>query len=336
MLTRLLRQDRPVLIFLAPLLVLLLWPGAGSSALPWEFPEGGYAPWMVQGMPLYRPVAWLLTLYPWLGVGTSMLLVTLVGHRMDRTGNDAEVFERRNHLSSLLLPLLLALLPHGLAPGPALVGALPMLFAISIPWATMTRTEAPGRLFDAGSLLGIAGLIYLPYTFLVVVVWATLAVTRPFQWREYVLPAVGVATLLFIGWGITGIVAPGVWDPISSFHFPPGAALPPPRHWMYNVVLLVVLAMLAVAILVTFQAVYSRSIIRVQNIRASFLAFAFAMGLLALFTYGLDRRIPPALLAVPASMFLAFPLLHARRTAWADAALWILFLLALWARFAPW
>ncbi|MBK8582695.1 MAG: hypothetical protein IPL86_12960 [Flavobacteriales bacterium] len=251
---------------------------------------------MAKGMPLYLPVAWLLAVNPWIAIATSMALVTLVGHRMDRTGNDSEVFERRNHLSSMLLPLLLALLPHGLAPGPALVGALPMLFAISKPWTTMNRAEAPGKLFDAGLLLGLAALFYLPYAFLVVVVWATIAVTRPFHWREYVLPAVGGAAVLFIGWGVAKLAFPGVWNPVASFHFGDNAPLHV-QHWMYRVILLGILAVLAVTVLFTFQSVYARSIIRVQNIRASFLAFAFAMGLLALFAWWLDRRIPPALLA---------------------------------------
>ncbi len=334
MLTKLLRQDRPVLIFLGPLLVLLLFPGAGGLGAPWAEPAHGFAPWMAKGMPLYLPVAWLLAVNPWIAIATSMALVTLVGHRMDRTGNDSEVFERRNHLSSMLLPLLLALLPHGLAPGPALVGALPMLFAISKPWTTMNRAEAPGKLFDAGLLLGLAALFYLPYAFLVVVVWATIAVTRPFHWREYVLPAVGGAAVLFIGWGVAKLAFPGVWNPVASFHFGDNAPLHV-QHWMNRVILLGILAVLAVTVLFNFQSVYARSIIRVQNIRASFLAFAFAMSLLALFAWWLDRRIPPALLAVPASMFLAFPLLHAKRTAWADAALWSLFLLALWARYGP-
>ena len=334
MLTKLLRQDRPVLIFLGPLLVLLLFPGAGSSGAPWAEPVHGYASWTPAGMPLYIPVARLLAIHPLIGILVSMLLITMVGHRMDRTGNDSEVFERRNHLSSMLLPLLLALLPHGLVPGPALVGALPMLFAVSKPWSTMNRAEAPRKLFDAGLLLGLAALFYLPYAFLVVVLWATLAVTRPFQWREYVLPAVGGAAILFIGWGVAKLAFPGIWDPVASFHFGEDAELHEP-HWMYRVVLFGILAILAVAVLFTFQSVYSRSIIRVQNIRASFLAFAFAMGLLALFAWWLDHRIPPALLAVPASMFLAFPLLHAKRTAWSDAAIWSLFLLAVWARYGP-
>lgn len=334
MLTKLLRQDRPILIFMGPLLVLVLFPGSGSSGAPWALGPDGLAPWMTTGMPLFAPVAWLLSASPWIAIATSMFLVTLVGHRMDRTGNDSEVFERRNHLSSMLFPLLLALMPHGLTPGPALVGAFPLLLAVSRPWTAMGRTGSLGKLFDAGMLLGIASLIYLPYAFLVVVIWATLAVTRPFHWREYVLPVVGGAAVLFLGWGVLRIAAPGFWDPIAALHFSNEAPLHE-LHWMYRVVLFAVLAVLAVAVLITFQSVYSRSIIRVQNIRASFLAFTFAMGLLALFAWWLDRRVPPALLAVPASMFLAFPLLHAKRTAWADAALWSLFLLALWARYGP-
>lgn len=334
MLTKALRQDRPVLILLCPLLVLFLWPGSGAEGLPWN--GGALAPWMTRGMPLFRPVAWLLALHPLSAMAVSMLCVTVLGHRLDRVGNDSELFERRNHLSSMLLPLLLGLLPHGLVPGPAMVAALPMLLAVSRPWHAMSRPEAPGRLFDAGLLLGVAALIYLPYAFLVVVVWASLAVTRPLQWREYVLPGLGMGAVLFLGWGVVRLCFPGTWAPAWSMYWPEQPPPVMPMHWMFRVALLTFLGVFGLAVLYTFRSVYARSIIRVQNIRASFLAFTFTMGLLALFSWWLHHRVPATLLAVPAAMLGAFPLLHARRTGWPDAAWWCLLLLVFWERYAPW
>lgn len=332
MLTGFFRQDRPVAYLPLPLLVLLLWPGAGT------LPDGpGLADvtgQMVTGMPLHAPVRWLLELGPWAGALLSALMATGLAHGINRMANDAELYERRNHLPVVLLPLLLALLPFGLVPDPAFTGMWAVAWALGRTWTATGRPHILSALFDAGLLLGLASLFYLPYTFLVVVVWATLAVTRPFTLREYLLPAAGMAAVLFLGWGVVHFVAPGHWQPVASMHFPAGTPGPLPPHWMYGVILTAVLGALALSVVVSFGRVYSHSVMREKNLRASFLAFACAMGLLALFAWWLDRRVPPALLAVPGALLLAFPLLGAKHRAWADAALWALVLLVGWARWA--
>ena len=334
MVTRFFRQDRPVAFLPVPLLVLLLWPGSGTSPGDPLLGASGFPAQMVTGMPLYAPVRWLLELSPWVAAILSAVLVVGLAHGINRMANDAELYERRNYLPVVLLPLLLVLMPFGLVPDPAFMGIWAVAWALGRTWSAMGRQHILAALFDAGLLLGIAALFYLPYTFLVVVVWATLAVTRPFKLREYMLPAVGMAAMLFLGWGVVHFTAPETWRPVASMHFPAGTPLPAAAHWMYQVVLSVLLGVLALSVLVAFAYVYGHSVMREKNLRASFLAFAFAMGLLALFAWWLDRRIPPVLLAVPGALLLAFPLLRAKRVAWADAALWSLLLLACWARWA--
>lgn len=334
MLTRFFRQDQPTAYFPFPLLVLLLWPGAGTIG---GWPAGasaGVAQQVVTGMPLYAPVRWLIEQGPWAAFGTSLLLLLGITHGLNRLANDAELYDRRNHLPVLLFPLLLAISPYGLVPGPAMVGAWAVVWALARTWTSMGGKSILSALFDGGLLLGIAGLFYLPYTFLVVVIWATLSVTRPVQWREYVLPLLGMLLMLLLGWGAVHFIAPGTWHPVASMHF--ARETPPLResHWMFKVILVAMLAALALSVLIAFAAVYAHSVMREKNIRASFLAFAFAMGLLALFAWWLDQRIPPVLLALPAALLLTYPLLQAKRTAWADAAIWGLLLLACWARWA--
>ena len=69
-----------------------------------------------------------------------------------------------------------------------------------------------------------------------------------------------------------------------------------------------------------------------ENTRASFLAFSFTCGLLALFNYLVEGRVPPVLVAVPVAAFLSWPLLHARRIAWAEAGVIAVIALGLWGR----
>lgn len=332
MLIRLFRQDSPYGFLLLPLLVLLLWPGAGAGGTGLPATGTNLGMQTVAGMPLYAPFRWLMDLSPWAAMLLGMAMLLGLAHSLNRMANDSELFERRNHVPVLLLPLLLALLPFGLVPGPAFMGVWAVLLAMGRAWTAMGRKSILSALFDAGLLLGIAGGFYLPYTFLTVVLWATLAVTRPFSWREYLLPFIGMAVMLFLCWGAVHFIAPELWRPAASMQFDPATPQPPEAHWMYGVILLALLAVLAISVMFAFSTVYGRSVMREKNIRASFLAFAFAMGLLALFAWLLDRRVPPVLLAVPGALLLAYPLLQAKRTAWAEAAVWCLLLLGCWAR----
>lgn len=333
MLSSFFRRDRPLALLPLPFLVLLLWPGAGITDR-WPYARAsGSAEHMVEGMPLYQPVRWLMGLSPWAALLMSVLLVTGVAFSLVRVANDTGLHERRNYLPAVLLALLLGLLPFGLLADPALLGMWPVVWALGRTWRAIGRQELGMALFDAGLLLGLASLCYLPYGFLIVVIWSTLSVTRPPGLREFILPALGLATMLFLAWGTIHLLQPGLWDPKGSLHFGNPPPLPA-MHWMHRVVLTSVLAVLGIALIVSVTRVYVRSVMREQNIRASLLAFCFAMALLALFAWWLDGHVPPALLAVPGSLLLTFPLSVVKKQAWADAALWSLLLLACWARWA--
>lgn len=326
MLIRLFRQNQPLLLLLLLPLVAVLWPGAGPAVAD-PFLS------MPAGMPLYRPVQRLLTLGPWVFLVAGALIVVGVSIVLNIVVNGAELFERRNYLPALLFPILLALAPHGLVPDPALPGLVFVLWGLGRVWAMQGRTQVLGTLFDAGLLFGLGALFYLPYAFLVVTAWASLTVMRPVVWREYLMPLLGLACMLVMGWGGWHLFAPGQWDPVGSMRtadtLPWGLGA---GHWMYTLVLVVVMGILCLAGAYSFAAIYGRSIMKEKNVRSAFLAFVFAMGLVALFAWLIDGRIPGAVLAMPLAVLLSYPLAQARSIAWAEAGLWSLLLLALWAR----
>lgn len=332
MLIKFFRLDRPTALFLLPVLVALLWPGAGPDRSILQLSIQDRLPGLTTGMPFYAPVHWLLSFSPLVAFFSSLLLMLALAHRVGRTANDAQLFDRRNHMPTLTLPILLALLPLGLVPDPAFLGMWAVLFALGRVWANMGRTDPMGPLFDAGCLIGIAALFYLPYAFLIVVIWSTLAVNRPFRFRDYAWSAVGLTAVLFMAWGVFHFFDPEAWQPIASMRTAAPALPLVSGHWMYRLLLLVVGVVLGSATVIFSWKAYAHSVMREKNIRASFLAFTFTMGLLALFAWWLDGHVPSVLIAVPAALLLSYPLLNGRRAAWAEAGIWSLLLLALWAR----
>lgn len=328
MLVNYFRQNQPVVLFALLPLVLLLWPGA--AAPPWE--TLALEP---SGMPLYHAFRSLCPPGSWSLHVLGLLLVLGVALQLNYTMNASELFARRNFLPALLLLVLLSLFTRGLAPEPALVGMPFVLWAIRRLWASQGDHRVIGPLFDAGLLIGLAALCYLPYVFLVVVFWSSISVMRPFHWREYLMPVLGAFAILALAWSITFLWHPWPWEPVSAFLKPlqPVQLLPAP-HWLWRILLLLVGLAFLVATVPVFASGYARGIMREKNTRASFLAFSFAFGLLAGFSWLLRGTIPPVLIALPFAVLFSWPLLQAKRTTWAELGVLGLLLLGLWARWA--
>jgi hypothetical protein len=326
MVVGLFRQNQPaVLVGLLPLAI-LLWPGG-----PFSSPEIlGSLP---HGMPLYRPIAWLMAQNVWACATVSIIWVAGLALQLTYVANESELFERRNYLPALLLPILLGLAPGGLVPDPAMVGMPFVLAALRRIWGSQADHRALGPVFDAGLWIGLATLVYLPYAFLVAVLWASIAVMRPFHWREYLLPLLGVAIVLFLCWGVLQFLDPNSWHVKGSLDIRAAPLSSLARlHWVYGVLLVVLGAIFIVSAAMSFARGYARGVMREKNTRSSFLAFTFACALLVAFGWMLHSSLTPVLWALPLSVFLSWPLLQTRRMLLANLGVMALLLLAVWAR----
>lgn len=330
MLVRIFRQNQPAPLFLLPLLVAVLWPGGGSWHNAATAPIG-------PGMPLFMVLHGALGQAGWLPAVAGMLLVLGLAVQVNHVANESELFERRNYLPALLLPLFLALFHFGLALDPAMAGMPFVLLALRKLWSSQGRPNVLGPLFDAGLLIGLAALCHLPYAFMVVVVHASISVMRPFHWREHVVPLLGLGIMLFLGWAIVHLVAPGTWDPQGSMAAPSTGPEPSMmgRHWLYRITLMVLSVAFAIAGIVVFTAGYARGIIREKNTRTSFVAFTLVCAIIGAFDRLVEGHVPAILAAAPLSIFLAWPLVNARRNALAEIGVLLLFGLGLWARWLP-
>lgn len=262
-------------------------------------------------MPGYRPFALAFALWPWTAPLTGVLATLALGLQLDRLANDRELFERHHHLPALLFPLLLAMGPLRMAPDPALLGMPAALQALRITWGTQGRTRALGPLFDAGCLIGVAALLYFPYAFLVVVLWASAAVMRPYGWRDYVVPLLGTVVVLMLAWAVVALSQAGGWAPMGTL----ALRTPEPRsaHWLRDRAAPALVAVLLLVAIPVLAGLYQRSIMREKNARASFLAFAFACLLLLGFAAVLGHPLPAVLVACPLAVVLSYPLAATRR-----------------------
>jgi hypothetical protein len=328
MLVRLFRQNQPAVLLLLPRLLLLLWPGTAID-------HAAGAVRMREGMPLYALLQglWAMPMAVQGVVGSLLALGTAL--LVDRVAGGAELYDRPNHLPALLVVLLLAVGPGALWPDPALLGMPWVLWALARTWGVQGRSHVLGVLFDAGLLLGIAALWYAPYVFLLVVVWASVAVMRPFHWREHVLPLLGMAVVLFLCWAVLKVSGSPEWHPLRTAVDATAKGRALVLSGLRTSILLALMVPLVLVSLVAFAGLYGRSIMREKNVRSSFLALTLALGILMAFEWLLNRTFPGVLLAVPLAVLCGYGLLRTRRTWLAELAVASLLGIALWTRWAP-
>ena len=301
MLVRAYRTYQPALLLGLFVLVPACWSGLFVHAAP--VPPGPY-------MPAYATFAAAFSSWAWTGPATGMLVTLLLAYQLDRLANDRELFVRPNHLPALLLPLLLAAGPLRPAPDAALLGMPAVLHALRLTWGPQGNTRALGRLFDAGCLVGLAALFHFPYAFMVVVVWASSAVMRPYAWRDYLMPLFGLALVLVLAWGAGLLLHGGGWAPMTTLSWRPSGPLQ--GHVLRDLLAPVLLGLLLLSSLPALARVYQRSIMRVKNVHAAFMAFLFACALLLGFSRVLGHPLPAVLAACPLAVLFTHPLQAAR------------------------
>jgi hypothetical protein len=318
MLAGLFRSNQPAILLAVPLLVIILM--APVLSVPWE-PAAS-------AMPLQGLLEDLARTRSWMPGVLSIVLVMLLSLQLTALSGAAELLERKGQWPALLFPLVFATFAREAPLDAALAGMPLVVMALQRAWS-MTNTGAALRpLFDAGLLLGVAALFYLPYTFLVVVLWASASVIRPFKWREYVVPLLACALAFYLAWAVLYLAGATPWRPLHTIA---GTMVPGVVAGSAQRILLYLLlgGMLLVS-LWSFADGYQRGVMREKNLRSSFMAFQAALLVIIGFEWMLNRSFPPVLIAAPLGVFLSHALQGTRRKWLGESAVMALLLLGLW------
>lgn len=320
MLAAFFRSNQPAVLLAVPVVVLALFMPALGAPAPVR--EGL--------MPLAQWVETLLGTAAWPRHVLGMALVIALALQLAALVNNTELMDRRNHLVALLFPVLLAGIGRDLY-NEALLGMPLALFAMRRTWRMSNAGPALSTLFDAGLLIGLAALCYLPYAFLLVVAWASASVIRPFAWREYMLPLLGLALVFFLCYTLLHITDRTPWRPMRTV-FGTVVARPAADPGMVRIAFHTFTGLHLLVSFSAFASSYARSVMRVKNLRSSFLAFATALVVIVLALYIVSGRFPAVLVAAPLAVLCAYALLAPRKNWLAETVAIGLLALALWER----
>ncbi len=177
--------------------------------------------------------------------------------------------------------------------------------------------------YDLGMIVAVGTLIYFPFIYIFLIIWIALMIFRAFNWREWVAGIFGYATIFFflaVYYYLNNKLGSfyKIWTPLST-KFPSHITI----HYYNYLVLIPVILILLLSVL-KLRENFFRSYIHVRK-AFQLLFFVFIIGGLCFYVRA-DFNLNHFLLcAVPASVFLAYYFLYARKKWFFELLYFILF-----------
>jgi hypothetical protein len=287
----------PAAIVKIPLFGLFLW--AFSPLYRHLAPEGEHG-----GMPLFETISGVLNHYFVISAFIGVLISILSAFLLNYIINQHNLLPKKTYLPALFYLVYTSFCGELLRVHPASMANLLIIAACHELFDTYRKDSALSEVFNAGMLIGLASLLYLPSLLLLFFIWAALLLFRPFIWQEYLLSVLGlllpwVYFLVYFFWNNRlGIL----WHTtlhnhliVKQFVFQKGAAF----IWLYFV----------------FGTVLFFSLFRLMNNPVnpplksqktlSLLFWCFLISVLSLFLTPLINLTALELIAVPMAVFTA-------------------------------
>jgi hypothetical protein len=183
--------------------------------------------------------------------------------------------------------------------------------------------EAKSISYDLGMIVAVGTMIYLPFIYMLLVIWIALIIFRPFDWREWVACMIGFITIFFflaVFYYLNGKLGQffDIWLPLAtkfSVHI---------NINYYNYLVLIPVILILVFCFFTLQQNFFKSYVQTRK-SFQLLFFVFLIALFSFYIrteFHLDHFL---LCAVPAAVFFAYYFLYAS-TRWFYETLYIILL----------
>lgn len=206
---------------------------------------------------------------------------------------------------------------------PVSFAAIFIVLAIRSIFSAFEKQRAYSNAFDAGFLLGLAGLFYMPVSVLVLLVpFAILILRSNAEWREWVLPFVG----LFFPW-LFSFLAYFIWSDVSAWFEIVSAPFSQTREigmlfkLPFQLYLLFLLFLIGVASIFILRQYGEKGISTRRYFKILALFFGGSL-LLLIFPFVSYELL--VILAIPLTFLFTNYLLFAKRRRWAEVFMWLL------------
>ncbi len=125
------------------------------------------------------------------------------------------LIQERTFLPAFLYIAILSFYPPFQNFSESLIAAIFIIFVLALLFDSYSNEANSYRFFEAGLLLGIASLFYSKSIFFLPFIWISSMVLRPFYWREWVLPILGLVLPYLFIFGINFLLEKDPWMVLS-------------------------------------------------------------------------------------------------------------------------
>lgn len=254
--------------------------------------------------------SWGQGLTPRANVLVTLVLTLMQAFLLNRVVNHFNFMGKPNFLVALSFMTLVSLFLPFLVLSPTLICNFLTIWMISKLFNIYKQPDVKRLMFDLGMITALGSLVYFPFVVMLLLLWISLIVFRPFIWREWFTPILGFVVIYFL----IGVLY--YWldrlDEFIAIFSPITNALPTTLNvdsHDYFVAIPVLIAL--IGFLFVLRKQYFRSIV---HLRKSFQLLFYLLALVAASFYLNDHiTINHFLLCVPPlSIYLAFYFTHAK------------------------
>ena len=211
MLLRRLRQTGLDVLILIVVIFFLTWLGAFlNPRLPSAL---GYDK---MPMPLFRIMLSLTDFSAFFSVAAAFLLALLVSYLLVNFNTSAFFISERTFLPAIVYALLTAVFPEYQVLSPVLPAAVFLILGIRSIVESYKVYGTAFSFFDAGMLLGTGSLFYAPLIWMGIILLAGIVILRTINMKEIIISVLGIATPLFIVYGILYVSGADMTEQLSA------------------------------------------------------------------------------------------------------------------------
>lgn len=258
---------------------------------------------------------------PFLNVSIALILTLIQASILNKIVNQHNLLGKPSFLPALMYVTASSIFMPFLVLSPALICNFLIIWMIEKFQSIYRRNEVGSVMFDLGMIVGVGTLMYFPFIAMFILLYVSLLIYRPFNWREWVIGLVGFATVYFFVaiyyyWNDSFENFYQIWLPLAT---------PFPAKLGINFNDYIVLIPVIIILILSAYSLRRNFFKSYVQVRKSF-QILFFMFVLAMISFYLKPhvRVYHFLLGVPAaSVFMAYYFLHAKKR-WVFESLYFL------------
>jgi len=258
---------------------------------------------------LLVPEAYQYAFPPLVDVFLAGVLVFIQALLVNRLVNQYGLLTKPSFLPALMYIVLSSLFTPFLVLSPPLVCNFLLIWMLYKLFGLYKGDDAKSITYDLGMIVAIGSLIYLPFIYLFLAIWAALLLFRPFYWREWVIGIMGYATIFFflaVAYYLSDNIAIfySIWVPLTT-KFPTHVKID-----YYNYLVLVPVIIIFILGIIKIRQIFFRSYVQVRkSFQLLFIVFLIAgLSFYVKAEFSLTHFL---LCVIPVSVFFAYYFLHA-------------------------